>query len=167
MPPYFFAGMAISLALTRSPWPVGLVYGVDLVGAATGCLLALGLMTWMDGVSALLRRRGHRRGRRRLLPRRLAREPDDAISEPAGHRWFVLRHPALLARSVCRPGRVQRVRSNRTASRRAGEGSAREIAARRPAVELVFPRQGRAGDHGTPAMWGPSPKCRRSDVRSA
>ena len=27
--PYFFAGMAISLALTRSPWPVPLVYGVD------------------------------------------------------------------------------------------------------------------------------------------
>ena len=37
--PYVFAGMsAISLALTRSPWPVPLVYGVDLVGAATGCL---------------------------------------------------------------------------------------------------------------------------------
>ena len=27
--PYFFAGIAISLALTRSPWPVPLVYGVD------------------------------------------------------------------------------------------------------------------------------------------
>src|SRR6266542_1091139 len=26
VPPYFFAGMAISLALTRSPWSVGLVY---------------------------------------------------------------------------------------------------------------------------------------------
>jgi hypothetical protein len=25
--PYVFAGMAISLALTRSPWPVPLVYG--------------------------------------------------------------------------------------------------------------------------------------------
>ena len=54
LPPYVFAGMAISLALTRSPWPVGIVYGVDLVGAATGCLLVLGLLTWMDGVSALL-----------------------------------------------------------------------------------------------------------------
>jgi len=27
VPPYIFAGMGISLALTRSPWPVGLVYG--------------------------------------------------------------------------------------------------------------------------------------------
>src|SRR5262249_56302715 len=34
VPPYVFAGMGISLALTRSPWPVGLVYGSDLAGAA-------------------------------------------------------------------------------------------------------------------------------------
>ena len=51
--PYFFAGMAISLALTRSPWPVPLVYGVDLVGAATGCLLVLVILTLIDSVSAL------------------------------------------------------------------------------------------------------------------
>ena len=51
--PYFFAGMAISLALTRSPWPVPLVYGVDLIGAATGCLAVLVVLTLMDAVSAL------------------------------------------------------------------------------------------------------------------
>ena len=51
--PYFFAGMAISLALTRSPWPVPLVYGVDLIGAATGCLVVLAALTLMDAVSAL------------------------------------------------------------------------------------------------------------------
>jgi len=51
--PYFFAGMAISLALTRSPWPVPLVYGVDLVGAATGCLVVLVILTLIDSVSAL------------------------------------------------------------------------------------------------------------------
>src|SRR6266851_7169443 len=51
--PYFFAGMAISLALTRSPWPVPLVYGVDLVGAAIGCLLVLAVLTFVDSVSAL------------------------------------------------------------------------------------------------------------------
>lgn len=54
LPPYVLAGMAISLALTRSPWPVGLVYGVDLLGAATGCLLVLALLTWIDAVSALM-----------------------------------------------------------------------------------------------------------------
>ncbi len=51
--PYFFAGMGISLALTRSPWPVALVYGVDLIGAAAGCLVVLAVMTLMDSVSAL------------------------------------------------------------------------------------------------------------------
>jgi len=54
VPPYVFAGMAISLALTRSPWPVGLVYGSDLAGAAFGCLGALTLMSTLDGVSAML-----------------------------------------------------------------------------------------------------------------
>jgi hypothetical protein len=54
LPPYVFAGMAISLALTKSSWPVGIVYFTDLAGAAMGCLLVLGLLTWMDGVSALL-----------------------------------------------------------------------------------------------------------------
>jgi len=52
--PYFFAGMAISLALTRSPWPVPVVYGVDLIGAATGCLVVLAVLAVMDAVSALL-----------------------------------------------------------------------------------------------------------------
>ena len=54
IPPYVFAGMAISLALTRSPWPVGLVYGADLAGAASGCLGALVLMSTLDGVSTML-----------------------------------------------------------------------------------------------------------------
>jgi hypothetical protein len=53
VPPYVFAGMGISLALTRSPWPVGLVYGSDLAGAAFGCLGALVLMSLLDGVSAM------------------------------------------------------------------------------------------------------------------
>jgi hypothetical protein len=51
--PYFFAGMAISLALTRSPWAVPLVYSVDLLGAATGCLIVLAILTFIDSVSAL------------------------------------------------------------------------------------------------------------------
>src|SRR5262249_39850442 len=53
LPPYFFAGMGVSLALTRSPYPVGQVYGVDLLGAASGCLVALAVLSWMDGCSAL------------------------------------------------------------------------------------------------------------------
>jgi hypothetical protein len=37
--------MAISLALTRSPYPVGVVYGGDLLGAASGCLIILVLLS--------------------------------------------------------------------------------------------------------------------------
>jgi hypothetical protein len=54
LPPYVFLGMAVSLALTRSPWPIGLVYGIDLVGAASGCLIVLVLLTWMDAISAMI-----------------------------------------------------------------------------------------------------------------
>jgi hypothetical protein len=53
-PPFFFAGMAISLALTRSPFPIGFVYGVDLAGAACGCLIAVVLLNLIDTPSALL-----------------------------------------------------------------------------------------------------------------
>ena len=54
VPPYVFAGMAISLALTRSPFPIGLVYAVDLAGAAMGCLAILALLNLVDGVSAMI-----------------------------------------------------------------------------------------------------------------
>jgi spermidine synthase len=52
--PYFFSGAAVSLALTRSPFPVGRVYGVDLVGAAVGCLGVLALLNLTDGPSAVI-----------------------------------------------------------------------------------------------------------------
>ncbi len=54
LPPYVFAGMAVSLALTRGPVPVGLVYGVDLLGASSGCLVVLLLLSWADAISLLL-----------------------------------------------------------------------------------------------------------------
>lgn len=53
LPPYVLAGMAISLALTRSPYPIGIVYGVDLLGAASGCLVALVLLSWADAIAVL------------------------------------------------------------------------------------------------------------------
>ncbi|MET0503676.1 MAG: hypothetical protein ABW172_19315 [Candidatus Binatia bacterium] len=52
--PFFFSGVVVSLALTRSPFRIGRVYGVDLVGAATGCLGALLLLNFTDGPSAVL-----------------------------------------------------------------------------------------------------------------
>ncbi|MBM4285608.1 MAG: hypothetical protein FJ128_10215 [Deltaproteobacteria bacterium] len=52
--PYFFSGATIGLALTRSPYPIGRVYGVDLLGAAVGCLGVLFLLNLTDGPSAVI-----------------------------------------------------------------------------------------------------------------
>ncbi len=52
--PYVFAGITVSLALTRSPFPVALVYGVDLLGAALGCAAVVGILSVLDGSSATL-----------------------------------------------------------------------------------------------------------------
>ena len=52
--PFFYSGVVISLALTRSPFRIGQVYGVDLLGAAAGCLGALLLLNLTDGPSAVL-----------------------------------------------------------------------------------------------------------------
>ena len=52
--PFFFSGVVVSLALTRSPFPIGRVYAVDLLGAAIGCLGALLLLDRTDGPSAIL-----------------------------------------------------------------------------------------------------------------
>src|SRR3989475_13292499 len=52
--PFFFSGVVVSLALTRSPYPIGKVYGADLIGAATGCIGVLALLNVMTGPSAVL-----------------------------------------------------------------------------------------------------------------
>jgi hypothetical protein len=52
--PFFFSGVIASIALTRSPFPIGHVYGVDLLGAAVGCLGTLLFLTYTDGPSAVL-----------------------------------------------------------------------------------------------------------------
>jgi hypothetical protein len=52
--PYVFSGLVVSLALTQSPFPVSRVYGVDMMGAAVGCLAVVGLLSLTDGPSAVL-----------------------------------------------------------------------------------------------------------------
>jgi hypothetical protein len=52
--PFFFSGVVVSLALTRSPFPIGRVYAVDLLGAAAGCLGVLALLNLTDAPSVLL-----------------------------------------------------------------------------------------------------------------
>lgn len=51
---YYYAGIVITICLTRSPYPVGLTYGVDLLGAGLGCILALVFMETVDAPSAIL-----------------------------------------------------------------------------------------------------------------
>jgi SAM-dependent methyltransferase len=52
--PFFFSGVIVSLALTRSPYPIGIVYGVDLVGAAIGCIGVLLVLNIASGPTAIL-----------------------------------------------------------------------------------------------------------------
>jgi len=52
--PYIFSGVVVSLALTRSPFPTGQVYGVDLTGAALGCVAVIGLLNLVDAPTAVM-----------------------------------------------------------------------------------------------------------------
>ncbi len=51
---YYHAGVAITVCLTRSPYPISRVYGADLLGAGLGCLAALVLMENIDTPSAIV-----------------------------------------------------------------------------------------------------------------
>src|SRR3954452_18435513 len=97
LPPYVLAGMAISLALTQSPWPVGLVYGVDLVGAAAGGLLVLALMSWLGGSSALCALGAIVAAAASCFRAAWRVSRGEVVRDSWVNRWFVLRHPALLS----------------------------------------------------------------------
>jgi hypothetical protein len=51
--PFFVAGIVVSLALTRAPFPIGRIYAVDLLGAAVGCLGALVVLNLTDGPTGI------------------------------------------------------------------------------------------------------------------
>ncbi len=52
--PFTFSGMAVALALTRFPRRANWLYGVDLAGAARGCLLFAPLSGGLGGVGYML-----------------------------------------------------------------------------------------------------------------
>ncbi|MGC1294461.1 MAG: hypothetical protein WA869_05415 [Alloacidobacterium sp.] len=52
--PYVFSGVVVSLALTRSPFPTGQVYGVDLLGAALGCVAVVAILNVLDAPTAVI-----------------------------------------------------------------------------------------------------------------
>jgi hypothetical protein len=51
--PFVLSGIVVSIALTRIPGKVGLIYSVDLIGAALGSLAVLALLTWADLTTAM------------------------------------------------------------------------------------------------------------------
>ncbi|MDH5637664.1 MAG: hypothetical protein OEZ04_04175 [Nitrospinota bacterium] len=51
--PYVFSGIVVSIALTMSPYPIGKVYGVDLLGAAIGCIGAFLLLNITSAYAAI------------------------------------------------------------------------------------------------------------------
>jgi hypothetical protein len=52
--PFYPAGIAIAAAVTRSPFPVGRVYAVDLVGGAVGAALSPLVLGFADASTAVL-----------------------------------------------------------------------------------------------------------------
>jgi hypothetical protein len=51
--PFFFSGIVVCLSLTRVSLPVGRIYAVDLLGAASGCFGAILLLTSIDAPSGI------------------------------------------------------------------------------------------------------------------
>jgi SAM-dependent methyltransferase len=52
--PFFFSGIVVCLSLTRTKFPIGIVYSADLLGAAGGCLGSVILLRFLDAPSAIL-----------------------------------------------------------------------------------------------------------------
>ncbi len=52
--PFFFSGVVVTLALTRTGAPAGAIYAADLIGAAAGCLLIVWLLGATDIASTAL-----------------------------------------------------------------------------------------------------------------
>lgn len=50
--PFTLSGVVLTLALTRAGLPPGRVYGIDLVGAAAGCVVVIPLLAHVDAPSA-------------------------------------------------------------------------------------------------------------------
>src|SRR5918994_1979130 len=46
--PFVIAGVVVTLGLTRTRAPIGVLYGADLIGAAAGCLAIIALLDLTD-----------------------------------------------------------------------------------------------------------------------
>lgn len=90
---YYHAGVAITICLTRAPFPVGKTYGIDLLGAGIGCIVALILMETIDTPSAIFLISGIAFISALLFP---VDEKDKDHSVKLGHGTYVLNKTAKL-----------------------------------------------------------------------
>src|SRR5215813_2656968 len=161
LPPYVFAGMGISLALTRSPWPIGLVYGCDLAGAAAGCLGALVLLNLIDAVSALFAIAALAAAAA-LLFRRGATPAERAEAAPP--KWLLLDRPASLFVALAAFAMINATIAPKGLALTFAKGS---IENPQDIDYLRWNSYSRVRAdkpvHGPAGMWGPSPK--KPDVR--
>jgi hypothetical protein len=150
--PYVFAGVVVSVALTRSPFSVPLVYGVDLLGAAAGCVAVVGILNVLDGPSAILFA-GSLCGAAAVAFRRAAAGPERAAlaARPVWRRpsFTVAAIVALIAANMAvptgfRPILVKDQFEHSWSSRTERWNSYSRIIAYRPY-------------NAVPAMWGASP----------
>jgi len=102
-PPYVFLGMAISLALTRSPYAISQVYGFDLLGAAIGCLVTLGLLTFTDTYTAVMLVGAVGAGSAWLFQQVSRTSDGNSVTEKSGFASSVLLNPASSSEPLCPP----------------------------------------------------------------
>ena len=162
--PFFFSGIVVSLALTRSPYPIGTVYGADLIGAALGCLGVLLLLNRVSGPSAVLWVAAiAAAGGVLFAGAGLGSAP---AGRPIGarllrHRWTVLAAIAgiALANSLAAPNGIRPTIVKDNVERPAQIAYEKWNSFSRVTLE----HSGKT----TPALWGPSPRLPSQEVYQA
>jgi len=156
--PFALGGIAVSLALTRSDFPVGTLYGVDLLGAAAGCIAALALLTLMDAPSAMFLIAAAAAAAGWCFARADAGAP--ARDLPPALRWRVLGRPGLMAAALATLAVVNASVGGRGLQPVSAKyGTVENL----PALEYVrwnsFSRVAVGLPYwGSPWLWGPSPR---------
>ncbi|OLD64958.1 MAG: hypothetical protein AUI47_03415 [Acidobacteria bacterium 13_1_40CM_2_68_5] len=155
--PFFCAGVAITLALTRSPFPVGRVYAVDLAGAACGCLGVIAFLDWLDAPSVILLTGGLAAGAS-ILFARSAIDPlpqiEGALAGALARPWaiLVIMVVVAMANGLTLHG-IQPILVKSTTERR----DASLVYEKWNSFSRVTVQSPPPGERGRPHLWGPSP----------
>ena len=156
--PFFFSGVAVTLALTRSRFPVGRVYAIDLAGAALGCLGVIAFLDVVDGPSAILLAGATAAGAAALFAasgRGQARPSRGWVDAVLSRPLIILLVMGTLgvANSLTLHG-IQPILVKFSAEKR----DAGLVYEKWNSFSRVTVRLGAGGERALPPMWGPSPK---------